>query len=158
MAVLFGAGNHLLSLATDHATGGMPGMRQRKSAAQGSTDGSEVPAREPSGKARRTYGTNSTSVQSFGFRRQVAWSAGRQAVQVVLSSPESCSRTERRLTLPSSGLAPAAQAWPSFHSGPSPRRLREPLMSNVRRHKREKLSQVERLGSILNPAKVSRVG
>ena len=39
----------------------------------------------------------------------------------------------RRLTLPSSGLAPAAQAWPSFHSGPSPRRLREPLMSNVRR-------------------------
>ena len=41
----------------------------------------------------------------------------------------------RRLTLPSSGLAPAAQAWPSFHSGPSPRYLREPLMSNVRRHK-----------------------
>ena len=40
---------------------------------------------------------------------------------------------DRRLTLPSSGLAPAAQAWPSFHSGPSPRRLREPLMSNVRR-------------------------
>ena len=39
----------------------------------------------------------------------------------------------RRLTLPSSGLAPAAQAWPSFHSGPSLRRLREPLMSNVRR-------------------------
>ena len=38
------------------------------------------------------------------------------------------------LTLPSSGLAPAAQAWPSFHSGPSPRRLREPLMSNVRPH------------------------
>ena len=37
------------------------------------------------------------------------------------------------LTLPSNGLAPAAQAWPSFHSGPSPRRLREPLMSNVRR-------------------------
>ena len=37
----------------------------------------------------------------------------------------------RRLTLPSSGLAPAAQAWPSFHSGLSPRRLREPLMSNV---------------------------
>ena len=32
----------------------------------------------------------------------------------------------------SSGLAPAAQTWPSFHSGPSPRRLREPLMSNVR--------------------------
>ena len=41
----------------------------------------------------------------------------------------------RRLTLPSSGLAPAAQAWPSFHSGPIPRRLREPLMSNVRRRK-----------------------
>ena len=40
----------------------------------------------------------------------------------------------RRQTLPSSGLAPAAQAWPSFHSGPSPRRLREPLMSNVRHH------------------------
>ena len=39
---------------------------------------------------------------------------------------------QRRLTLPSSGLAPAAQAWPSFHSGPSPRRLRKPLMSNVR--------------------------
>ena len=39
------------------------------------------------------------------------------------------------LTLPSSGLAPAAQAWPSFHSGPSPCRLREPLMSNVGRHK-----------------------
>ena len=31
-------------------------------------------------------------------------------------------------------------------------------MSNVRRRKREKLSQVQRLGSILNPAKVSRVG
>ena len=42
---------------------------------------------------------------------------------------------ERRLTLPSSGLAPAAQAWPSFHSGLSPRRLRKPLMSNVRRLK-----------------------
>ena len=41
--------------------------------------------------------------------------------------------TPRRLTLPSSGLTPAAQAWPSFYSGPSPRRLREPLMSNVRR-------------------------
>ena len=40
---------------------------------------------------------------------------------------------QRGLTLPSSGLAPAAQAWPSFHSGPSPRRFREPLMSNVRR-------------------------
>ena len=39
------------------------------------------------------------------------------------------------LTLPSSGLAPAAQAWPSFHSGPSPRCLREPLMSNVRRQR-----------------------
>ena len=37
------------------------------------------------------------------------------------------------LTLPSSGLAPAARVWPSFHSGPSPRHLREPLMSNVRR-------------------------
>ena len=35
------------------------------------------------------------------------------------------------LTLPSSGLAPAAQPWPSFHSGPSLRCLREPLMSNV---------------------------
>ena len=39
-----------------------------------------------------------------------------------------------RLTLPSSGLAPAAQAWPLFHSGPSPRRLREPLRSNVKAH------------------------
>ena len=38
------------------------------------------------------------------------------------------------LTLPSSGLAPAAQAWPSFHSGQSLRRLREPLMSHVRLH------------------------
>ena len=42
---------------------------------------------------------------------------------------------ERRLTLPSNGLAPAAQVWPSFHSGPSLRRLREPLMSNVRPRK-----------------------
>ena len=40
--------------------------------------------------------------------------------------------TPRRLTLPSSGLAPAARPWPSFHSRPSQRRLREPLMSNVR--------------------------
>ena len=48
----------------------------------------------------------------------------------------------RRLTLPSSGLAPAAQAWPSFHSGPSPCCLREPLMSNVRR----------RTHSLLQPA------
>ena len=31
-------------------------------------------------------------------------------------------------------------------------------MSNVRRHKREKLSQVEGLGSSLNPATVSSVG
>ena len=42
-------------------------------------------------------------------------------------------QAQRCLTLPSSGLAPAAQAWPSFHSGPSPHRLREPLMSNVMR-------------------------
>ena len=55
------------------------------------------------------------------------------------SVPQERQRWEWRgqcgLTLPSSGLAPAAQAWPSFHSGPSPHRLREPLMSNVRRHK-----------------------
>ena len=38
-----------------------------------------------------------------------------------------------RLTLPSNGLAPAVRYRPPFHSWPSAARLREPLMSNVRR-------------------------
>ena len=38
----------------------------------------------------------------------------------------------RRLTLPSSELAPAGSFRPSFHSGPYAARRREPLMSNVR--------------------------
>ena len=59
----------------------------------------------------------------------------------------------RRLTLPSSGLAPAAQAWPSIHSGPSLRRLREPLMSNVRRRKQEQHSQVEGVVWFVTPAR-----
>ena len=42
----------------------------------------------------------------------------------------------RRLTLPSSGHTTAGCFRPPFHSGPSLRRLREPLMSNVRPHKR----------------------
>ena len=54
----------------------------------------------------------------------------RVALPLVASVP---SALGLRITVPSSGLAPAAQAWPSFHSGPSPRRLREPLMSNVMR-------------------------
>ena len=41
---------------------------------------------------------------------------------------------------PSSGLAPAWRFRPSFHSGPSLRRLREPLMSNVRRQMTFRLS------------------
>ena len=41
--------------------------------------------------------------------------------------PQSCNLTQR-----SSGHAPAGRCRPSFHSGPSPRCLREPLMSNVR--------------------------
>ena len=53
--------------------------------------------------------------------------------------------TPRRLTLPSSGLAPAAQAWPSFHSGPSPRRLREPLMSNVKPLNNRLLTTIRRV-------------
>ena len=44
-------------------------------------------------------------------------------------------------TLPSSGLAPAARAWPSFHSGPSPRRLREPLKSNDEAVKKVQLTR-----------------
>ena len=39
---------------------------------------------------------------------------------------------ECALTLRSSGLAPANLLWPSFHSGPKPACLREPLNSNVR--------------------------
>ena len=50
----------------------------------------------------------------------------------IWSCSSCCEVKGRRLTLPSSGLAPAAQAWSSFYSGPSPRCLREPLMSNVR--------------------------
>ena len=41
--------------------------------------------------------------------------------------------TPRRLTLPSSGLAPAWRFRPSLHSGPCAPCRREPLMSNVRR-------------------------
>ena len=38
-------------------------------------------------------------------------------------------------TLRSRGLAPAGRLWPPFHSGPHAPCRREPLMSNVRRHK-----------------------
>ena len=65
---------------------------------------------------------------------------------------------QRRLTLPSSGLAPAAQAWPSFHSGPILRRHREPLMSNVRRRKREELNQVQGIAhASLQPERVTPI-
>ena len=40
--------------------------------------------------------------------------------------------TQCGLTLRSSGLATANLLWPSFHSGPKPACLREPLNSNVR--------------------------
>ena len=63
-----------------------------------------------------------------------------------------------RITVPSSGLAPAEQAWPSFHSGPILRRLREPLMSNVRRRKREELSQVQSIPrALLQPERVTPI-
>ena len=70
--------------------------------------------------------------------------------------------TPRRLTLPSSGQATACHAWPSFHSGPSPRRLREPLMSNVRRlradrHKSPSFSWSERALKVA-PSKSRSVG
>ena len=77
---------------------------------------------------------------AFTFRRASSalhtsaglWLLGlRATAKVWQCSPKKRSKP-RRLTLPSSGLTPAAQAWPSFHSGPSPRRLREPLMSNVK--------------------------
>ena len=42
--------------------------------------------------------------------------------------------SKRRLDLPSSELAPASRCRPSFHSGPSTPRHREPLMSNVMPH------------------------
>ena len=87
--------------------------------------------------------------------RKVARRSGSASVSAAKAS---AAVPPRRLTLPSSGLAPAAQAWPSFHSGPYAPCRREPLMSNARRHKREKLCQVERLGSILIFGKVSRVG
>ena len=58
------------------------------------------------------------------------------------------------LTLPSSGLAPAAQAWPSFHSWPNLRRLHEPLMSNVRR-RQNMGSSVQAVGAS-QPSRSSR--
>ena len=61
-------------------------------------------------------------------------------------------RQPRRLTLRSRGRATAVRFRPSFHSGPSQRRLREPLMSNVRRHK-ESLVQVRaKVAAACNPA------
>ena len=55
-------------------------------------------------------------------------------VRSAASQPRFGSR--RGLTHRSSGLAPAGRLWPSFHSGPNPPCLREPLNSNVRRRKR----------------------
>ena len=47
----------------------------------------------------------------------------------------------RRLTLPSSGLAPARRFRPSFHSGPYAPCRREPLMANVRQIQNTALMQ-----------------
>ena len=54
----------------------------------------------------------------------------RVALPLVTSVP---SALGLRITVPSSGLAPAGCYRPSFRSWPSAARLREPLMSNVRR-------------------------
>ena len=75
--------------------------------------------------------THSRTTESSGYEIQTAISSlSREATATLAKGKQEC-----RLTLPSSGLATAAQAWPSFHSGTSPRCLREPLMSNVRRRK-----------------------
>ena len=86
----------------------------------------------------RTNASQSVGPQPYRVGAAVASREASVAFPPGLRLKKACNcsaRQTRRLTLPSSGLAPAAQAWPSFHSGPSPRRLREPLMSNIRRHK-----------------------
>jgi hypothetical protein len=64
----------------------------------------------------------------------------RAACASISVRPRAQARSQRstnrscRLTLPSSGLAPASGSRPSFHSRPYAARLRSPLMSNVRPH------------------------
>ena len=83
--------------------------------------------------SERTSSSPSASPKSSLSRSHkafVAWHLG-NSYSLAMQAKEAFHT--RRLTLPSNGLAPATRAWPSFHSGPSPRCLREPLMSNVRR-------------------------